>query len=306
MGGLETFNLLLVLLSIAGAALVWKRVWPVYTGIALWFFQVSTAMTYTNGYEPRYLFPCLPAIFLTLSCCLDYLSRRFNSRKGGTGNGLFPVILVLLALTLENFGQSDPIRENYFGGRRWPIGEPHVGVNLFVSVQSRSEFNGQDLARRIEAFLSENREFKLLMVNQHEIFYFLDRIRMPEDVRIAYTPFPPALAYPAFLGKFFALSPSKPQAEFYEFFKEEYSGQGKALFVADFEPLGWRPNYKNQHYSVYQVGYKISEPPEKIFIIHRMSGVASDPSHYKGKNLCPSQDGHVCPDWRKGVFFGFD
>src|SRR5699024_3823632 len=196
------------------------------------------------------------------------------------------VFVLLLFFTIENLGQSDPIRQNFLAAKRWPVGEPHIGVPKFISIKSDSSKHGNDIARRVEAFLQNNESYKLVMINQHEVFYYLDKNNIPNDVKIAYTPFPPMLAYPAFGGRFHALSSQHPQAGFYQFDNVRVVGTEKALFIGDFSLLGLEADYQNPQYLVYELGYKFVNAPRIVHIIHRME-TSKESQHYKGRNLCP-------------------
>src|SRR5690606_36373552 len=185
------------------------------------------------------------------------------------------------------------------------IGEPHIEVQHFIEIKSRQSELGNDVASRVEWFLRANSDYKLLVINQHEIFYYLDRGNMPDDVRVVYTPFSPDSAYPAFGGRFYALSPDHPQAAFYGFQKESDMATGKAVSVGDFSFLGWEPAYQNRSYSVYELGYELVAPPEKIYIHHRMDKENAKKDYFAGKNLCEDADEYICPDWRPLRFFGW-
>jgi hypothetical protein len=263
--------------------------------------QVSLVMTYLNGYEPRYVLPALPALFICYAVAMDRLIT-WSAGKGSKRAGMFCAFLVWALLLVENMGQSDPVRANYLGGKRWPVGQPHIGAPYFVQIKSRSDYFGKDLAGRIQGFVSMNAGYRTVIVNQHNIFYYLDRGEMPHGVRVVYTPFSPEVAYPAFGGAFFALSPDSPQADFYSI--EDVSvGAEKGIFVGDLSAAGLKPAYANAEYQVHEISYEHSPPPERIYIVHRMSKELSERGAYKARNLCEDNDNYICPDWRPWRLF---
>lgn len=300
-GVIETLNPVFLLVVTLGGYVAGRRLWPTLAGTTFWLAQVATVMTYLNGYEPRYLLPCLPPLFAAYAVGIDRIWSGLRSRLGPHWSGL-SACAILACITAENLGQSDPIRAIYLGERRWPVGEPHTAVRHFVKVRSYNSRFGEDAARRIEYYLTHNQDVKLLVVNQHNLFYYLNRRNMPHDVRVVYTPFPPLLATPAFEGAFHAVSPDHPQAAFYRFSRIPGDGE-RAIFVGDFSPFGWEPSYTNRNFAIYETFYEMVDPPSRIHVIHRMGRDKSNPSAYRSRNLCPGEQDVICPDWRPWVFY---
>lgn len=269
--------------------------WPIFVGPLLLFLMVILPLTYLNGYEPRYLFACLPPFFLFAATALEVI-REWVSEHINNVTAACLVGLLLAATTFENFAQSDPVRARYFAGQRWPVGQLSEGVSVFFGIKSHNTRHGTDMARRIENFLTWNPEIRLLVVNNHNLFYYLDRNNMPDSVKVVYSPYPAHRVYEAFQGKFFGMTPDDV-SRFYRFSREKDGAGEPALFVGDYSFKDWPAAYANMQYSVYELEYQIVAPPEKLTTLEGSAAAGNRKRYYWGKNLCEDAIGYYCPDW---------
>src|SRR3546814_13827106 len=98
-------------------------------------------MTPRNGYEPRYLVPCLPAIMLAVACFAEWLLKQ------GAALPRFAAMLtvtLVVVVTCENLGQSYPIRNHYMGERSRPLAGEQLGQAHFYRFESANMQLGED------------------------------------------------------------------------------------------------------------------------------------------------------------------
>lgn len=292
-----TLNPFLLLLAAAGMARAARTpIWPAVAGMLLWLVTVVGPMSHLNGYEPRYLMPCLPMLFLLSALALQAGYARLRERGAGAAATALLVAAPMLALAVENLGQSDPLRANLLGGQRWPGGQVAEGARYFFRVLADNHDQGRDAANRIHNFLRWNPDVRLLFVNRHEIFYFLDRRQMPDAVRVVYSPFLAQVAHEAFGGRMLGVSANHPQAAFYRFHLPGLR-PARAVFVGDFSFLGWKPAYENRAVRIHEASYEIVSPPRKLRIVDRLGDAGPGSVPYWTRNLCAEEPGYYCPDW---------
>lgn len=289
-----TFNPFWVFLAALGGVILIRRgQWVIFASVAGWFLMVAFVMNYRNGYEPRYLLPCLPVMALMAALSAEWVAS-LPGKKNCPVLGSVCAALMLALPALENLAQSDPIRSSLFAGKRWPLGEPEKGMRYFAKVLSHNSEWGLDAAARLSGFFHSHSDIKLLIVNQHDLFYYLDRRDLPEDVRVVYTPFVPAIAYAAFSGVFYVMSPDRPQVELYQFSEVGDSGV-RAVFVGDLSPLGWPVAYENRLFNIHEITASVAQPPSRVYYLRSTKGVSE--RHYTTPNNCPDEIDFFCPNW---------
>ncbi|MCK0536394.1 hypothetical protein [Alcanivorax quisquiliarum] len=258
-----TLNPILVLFFLHGVWLSWWKLWPLYSSLFVWIaFYVAVVMP-LQGYEPRFLTPCLPIMVAGVAVSLDRV-RQFSA-----GPKLVPALI--LFVLLENFGQVDAFRSAFMAERRWPTGHHIAAMPTWGPVHFDSSRYGADMARRVEAFLDENEEFSWLIVQDHDFFYYLDPQEVRRDVRVCFAPFRTLSVYIAFQNRFFCMSPDAPRSGFFAVssLPESKEGAPRALFVGSLALYGLPEAYSNPRFRVYEISYTESSPPERLTIFPR-------------------------------------
>lgn len=292
---LVTLNPVLCSVSVLGLLWCYRVIGILYLGGIFWVTFYALVVMPLQGYEARFLVPTLPLLIFSVVQFLETLRRYFSVRKGVFfAKLLSPMpILFMIFIVVENLGQMDPIRENFLGGKRWPTGENLTGMRTFLNIKSKNSAYGSDMAGRVQGFLSFNEDYRWLIVQDHDFFYYLDPSKIREDVRVCFLPFKTLSVYYAFENHFFCMSPDNPRVGFFRITDAREPKAGRALLVGNLSLYDFTPAYENHRFRVYEISYFESGPPERMNIMYR-DREAINSINEAGDGIFPK---HIYPDW---------
>ncbi len=259
-----TINPLWWLLGLAGGLLpAMKRFRPLFLGALLlmgyWFVQMWHGNA--NG-ESRYFASLMPLFVLSQAALLQAVVRW--------GKAKWPRLLpamalaVMLFIGLENVLQLDPIRNRYFDGNRYPVGQVKTGTEDFTIYPPAY---GKALKQAYAftcAYSDYDPAVDKVIVNAFQWFNQATTCDLPNRVQVELAFMRPQVVFRYTQGYFFTLYPQLPHYAFYHFYpapnKRVSNGHHYALYVTMHDSVfpgeAIQPLFTNQVFSVFKVRYR--------------------------------------------------
>lgn len=254
-----TVNLLWWLGAAAGAFLPVMRPFRglfVAVFILMLYWTVQALSLEARG-EARYFFAAFPLLALSFAALADAICKFFTDRKWMAVLGCTVIYSFIM---MENLAQIDPVRNEFFGDRRWPL-KGESGSKPYFGVLSPEIIGWRHTtADFLLAYSRYDKSIKKIVVHAFPVFYDLKQSEFPAGVDIEYSPMMPETTYRYYGGYFYAMFARLPQYAFYRFAPAKGTlpndGGQYALYVGPLYNGLHEPLYANPVFQVYKVRYE--------------------------------------------------
>lgn len=262
-----TINPLWWLLGLAGGFLPsMKRFRPLFAGAILmmlfWFNDMNNGNA--NG-EARYYLSLMPLFVLSQAALLQTVVTWCQERRQRLAVGV--AVLLMLFVMLENLLQLDPLRNTYFEGNRYPVGQTQSRYQQFNVLPESYAQSLKEAYAFTCAYTKYDTSVDRLVVHAFQWFNKSTLCDLASGVRVGLAFMDPQTVFRHTEGYFFTMFPELPHYAFYQFFpapnERTRNGERYALYVtmhdAVFPGEIIQPLFANQMFSVFKVRYRESQ-----------------------------------------------
>lgn len=261
-----TINPLWWLLGLAGGLLPsMKRFRPLFLGaITLMIYWWSESHSGNANGEARYYLSLMPLFALSQAALLSAIAQRFIQWKKWLVGGLS---LLILLIGSENLLQLDPIRNSYFNGNRYPVGQQRTQFREFIVMPDAYSLTLKQAYAFVCAYTNYDPAIDRVVVNAYQWFNKSDVCTLPNDIRVELSFLNPEVGYQYLNGYIYSMFPANPHYTFYHFYPapNERTEDGKhyALYVTAhsdvFPGESIQPLFTNQVFNIYKLRYRSSQ-----------------------------------------------